>query len=83
MKEQLRNDILQVIVTECNLRVTPSLSMPLADLDIESVDIICTISALEERFSIDIPFDSTTNNLETVGDITTLVENLVSKGDQV
>ena len=74
----MSGEILGIIARECNLETLPPLSASLADLNTDSVDLLCSISALEEHFDIDIPFDGNAGGVETVGEIVTMVEQLVA-----
>ena len=73
----MRDEILEILARECDLDTIPALSASLTDLDTDSVDVICAINALEDRFEIEIPFDGNTTGVETVGDIVTMVEKLI------
>lgn len=73
----MREEILSIIARECGLDALPALSAPLAGLDADSIDMVCTVSALEERFGIEFPLDIGAIGIETVGDIVLMVERRV------
>ena len=52
----------------------------LADLKIESLDVVEIVFSLEEKFGIEIPFDAAQPQVkfETVADVVTAVEGLVA-----
>ena len=74
----MRDEILQVLAMECGLETIPALATSLSDLATDSLDVICAVNALEDRFDIKIPFDGNSTNVETVGDIVTMVERLIA-----
>lgn len=74
----MKDEVLRILAEECGLAAIPALSDSLSDLDADSVDIICAVNALEDRFDIEIPLDGNTTSIETVEDIVTMVEELVA-----
>ena len=78
----MKDEILQILAKECDLETIPALAASLSDLDTDSIDVICAVNALEDRFDIEIPFDSNSTNIETVGDIVTMVETLIAEEGQ-
>ena len=75
----MKDEVLRIIARECGLEELPALSASLAGLDADSIDVVCAISALEERFEIEIPLDTDTGGIETVGDIVTMVERQIAR----
>ncbi len=79
----MREEILGIIARECGLDEVPALSTPLAGLDTDSIDMVCTVSALEERFGIEFPLDIGAIGIETVGDIVRMVERRIARPGEV
>ena len=79
----MREEILRIIARECGLAALPALSAPIASLESDSIDLICAVSALEERFELELPLDSAETDMETVGDIVGMVERLAARGGDV
>ena len=77
MNTRVEREVLRIIARECDLEETLALSTSLASLDADSIDLISTIGALEERFGIEFPLEPGVIALETVGDIVTTVERQV------
>jgi acyl carrier protein len=57
----------------------------LKELEIESLDVVEIIFAIEENFDIHVPFNANDQDLEfeTVGDVVKAVENLIQERDCV
>ena len=57
----------------------------LNELEIESLDIVEIIFAIEEKFDIHVPFNANDQELEfnTVGDVVTAVEKLIRENSDV
>ena len=57
----------------------------LKELEIESLDVVEIIFAIEESFDIHVPFNANDQDLEfeTVGDVVKAVENLIQERDCV
>ena len=55
----------------------------LEELEIESLDVVEIIFAIEEKFDIHVPFNANDQDLEfdTVGDVVKAVENLIKEND--
>ncbi|MBT5496175.1 MAG: acyl carrier protein, partial [Alphaproteobacteria bacterium] len=55
----------------------------LQELEIESLDVVEIIFAIEEKFDIHVPFNANDQDLEfdTVGDVVKAVENLIKESD--
>lgn len=77
----MKDEVLQVIATECDLDEVPALSDSLSDIAVTSIGLICIVDALEARFDIEIPFDGNVTDVVTAGDIVALVEQLVAIED--
>ena len=74
----MQEEVLNIIVRECRLDEAPALSTPLAGLDADSIDVVCVIGALEERFGIEFPLGADPAGIESVGDIVTMVERRIA-----
>jgi len=70
----MREEILRIVARECGLDEVPAPTLSLVELDADSIDLICVVSALEERFGFQFPLDTSALELETVGDIVRTVE---------
>ena len=70
----MREEVLRIVAAECGLDEIPAPTLSLADLDADSIDLVCVVSALEERFGFQLPLDTPALELETVGDIIRMVE---------
>jgi nodulation protein F len=59
-----------------------SLSTPLADLNIESLDLAMIVFDIEDTFSIEIPYNANEDveDFKTVGSVVDRVKDLVQKG---
>jgi len=55
----------------------------LEELEIESLDVVEIIFAIEEKFDIHVPFNANDQDLEfdTVGDVVKAIENLIKEND--
>ena len=74
----VRREILAILKEECELASAPALADPLADLDVDSMAIVCAVHALEDRFDIDLPLEIDLTRFRTVGDLVETVERLVA-----
>ena len=56
-------------------------SASLQELEIESLDVVEVIFAIEEKFDIHVPFNANDQELEfdTIGDVVKAVENLIEE----
>ena len=70
----MREEVLRIVARECGLDEVPAPALSLVDLEADSIDLICVVSALEERFGFQFPLDNSALELETVGDIIRTVE---------
>lgn len=78
----IADDVLQIIAEKGQVdreRLAPDAS--LADLAIASLDVLEIVFALEDRFSVQIPFNANSAGQEfaTVGDIVRAVETVVGQ----
>ena len=74
----MREEVLRIVAREYGLDEVPAPTLSLVDLDADSIDLICMVSALEERFGFQFPLDVDALELETVGDIVRTVEKHVT-----
>ena len=74
----MREEVLRIVARECGLDEVPAPDRSLGELDADSIDLICVVSALEERFGFQFPLDTAALELETVGDIIRTVEKHAS-----
>jgi acyl carrier protein len=56
-----------------------SLDQKLEDLQVESIDLVEIIFAIEDEFDIDVPQDRDAMKLETLGDVVDGVQGLIEK----
>ena len=70
----MREEVLRIVARECGLDELPAPALSLGELDADSIDLICVVSALEARFGFQFPLDASALELETVGDIIRTVE---------
>lgn len=74
-------DTIQIIAKHAKGKAI-QLDDKLADLGVESLDVIEMVMELEEKFDVHIPFnanDTEMKDFQTVGDIVRAVENLVAQ----
>ena len=79
----MREEILDIVARELGLDEVPAPCASLAEFDPDSIDVICLVSALEERFGIEFPLDTAALELETVGDIVRKVEEHVAGREEL
>src|ERR1700749_3850614 len=78
---QLTDEILDIVAQKAMVdRSKLSLEAKLSDLQISSLDVVEIVFALEDKFSIQIPFNanSTSVEFETVGEVVSAVEKLIN-----
>ena len=76
----IANKIFDIVAKEKRLdRQTLSLDTKLEDIEIESVDLVEIIFAIEDEFDIDIPQDESDFKLETMRDIVDGVKRLIAE----
>jgi len=78
----VETDIFEIIAEKAAVardKITGSAS--LQELEIESLDVVEIIFAIEEKFDIHVPFNANDQELEftTIDDVVKAVENLISK----
>ncbi len=74
------NKIFEIVAKERRLdRSTLTLDTRLEDIQIESVDLVEIIFAIEDEFDIDIPQDEKSFKLETMRDIVEGVQRLIAE----
>ncbi len=79
----VESDIIDIIAEKANVpadKITREATMD--DLEIESLDVVEIVFALEEKFDIEIPYNANDQEREfsTVGDVIDAVQALVEKG---
>jgi acyl carrier protein len=76
----IASKIFDIVAKEKRLdRETLNLDTKLEDIEIESVDLVEIIFAIEDEFDIDIPQDESDFKLETMGDIVDGVKRLIAE----
>jgi acyl carrier protein len=79
----IESDIYDIIAEKAAVeRAQIHASAKLNDLEIESLDIVEIIFAIEEKFDVNIPFNANDQELEfeTVNDVVKAVESLSAEG---
>lgn len=79
----IENDIFDIIAEKAAVeRGKIHSSAKLQELEIESLDVVEIIFAIEEKFDIHVPFNANDQELEfeTVGDVVKAVEGLINEG---
>lgn len=83
----MESDILDIIAKQANIdRAKLARDANMADLDIQSLDVVEIIFALEEKFDITVPYNANDPSggtagvaFKTVGDVVDAVEKLVAE----
>lgn len=78
----VESDVFDIIAEKSAVeRSKLSLDAKLKDLEIESLDVVEIVFAVEEKFDIHVPYNANDQELEfdTVGDVVKAVEKLVSE----
>ncbi|MDH3702969.1 MAG: acyl carrier protein [Alphaproteobacteria bacterium] len=78
----VESDVFDIIAEKSAIeRSKLSLEAKLKDLEIESLDVVEIVFAVEEKFDIHVPYNANDQELEfdTVGDVVNAVEKLVSE----
>jgi acyl carrier protein len=78
----VESDVFDIIAEKSAVeRSKLSLDAKLKDLEIESLDVVEIVFAVEEKFDIHVPYNANDQELEfdTVGDVVTAVQKLVSE----
>jgi acyl carrier protein len=83
----IEKDVLDIIAKQANIdraKLTRDASM--ADLDIQSLDVVEIIFALEEKFDITVPYNANDPSgaaagvsFKTIGDVVDAVEKLINE----
>lgn len=79
----IESDIFDIIAEKAAVeREKIHAAAKLQDLEIESLDVVEIIFAIEEKFDIHVPFNANDQELEfeTVGDVVKAVEGLINEG---
>lgn len=74
----VRDQIFDIIAREARIdreRIEPASTLD--DLQIESLDVVQIIFAIEEQFQIYMPYNNPAFDIETVGDLVDTVERLL------
>ncbi len=78
--DRVAEKIFEIVAKERRLdRATLSLETRLEDIEIESVDLVEIIFAIEDEFDIDVPQEENAFKLETMGDIVAGVKRLIAE----
>jgi acyl carrier protein len=80
----VERDIFKIIADKAAVEREKVISnASLEELEIESLDVVEIIFAIEEKFDIHVPFNANDQDLEfdTVGDVVKAVENLIKEND--
>ena len=80
----VESDIFEIIADKAAVEREKVISnASLEELEIESLDVVEIIFAIEEKFDIHVPFNANDQDLEfdTVGDVVKAVENLIKESD--
>ena len=80
----VENDIFEIIADKAAVEREKVISnASLEELEIESLDVVEIIFAIEEKFDIHVPFNANDQDLEfdTVGDVVKAIENLIKEND--
>ncbi len=78
----VESDVFDIIAEKSAVECSKlSLDAKLKDLEIESLDVVEIVFAVEEKFDIHVPYNANDQELEfdTVGDVVTAVQKLVSE----
>ena len=78
----VESDVFDIIAEKSAVeRSKLSLDAKLKDLEIESLDVVEIVFAVEEKFDIHVPYNANDQELEfdTVGDVVNAVQKLVSE----
>ena len=80
----VESDIFEIIADKAVVEREKVISnASLEELEIESLDVVEIIFAIEEKFDIHVPFNANDQDLEfgTVGDVVKAIENLIKEND--
>lgn len=76
--KSVRDQVFDIIAKEGSIdrfRIEPQST--LRDLEIESLDVVQVIAAIEEHFQIFLPYDDSSIDIQTAGGLTEAVERLL------
>ncbi len=80
-----QSDITEIVAKQAKVEAsTLTAETALADLDLQSIDVVELVFAIEEKFDIEVPYAPGEQNtagisFKTVGDIVAAVEKLVAE----
>ena len=80
----VESDIFEIIADKAAVEREKVISnASLEELEIESLDVVEIMFAIEEKFDIHVPFNANDQDLEfdTVGDVVKAIENLIKEND--
>jgi acyl carrier protein len=83
----VESDVIDIIAKQANTdRTKLSADSRIAELDIQSLDVVEIIFALEEKFDISVPYNANDPSgaaagisFETIGDVVAAVEKLIAE----
>jgi acyl carrier protein len=83
----VENDVLDIIAKQANLdRGKLTRDAKMAELDIQSLDVVEIIFAIEEKFDITVPYNANDPSgvaagvsFSTIGDVVDAIQNLVNE----
>ena len=79
------NDIMEIVAKQAKADVAKlTRATRLADLDLQSIDVVELVFAIEEKFDIEVPYAPSDQNsagisFQTIGEIISAVDGLVAK----
>ncbi len=82
MTQSHTDEILDIIAQKALVdRSKLTLNASLADLNVSSLDVVEVIFALEDKFSVELPFNANSSavDIRTVGDVVALVEKKLAE----
>lgn len=79
-RSEVEQKIKEIVANQRRLKPSDlSLDQKLEDLQVESIDLVEIIFAIEDEFDIDVPQDRDAMKLETLGDVVDGVQGLIEK----
>lgn len=87
----VENDVLEIIAKQANIdRAKLTRNAEMAELDIQSLDVVEIVFALEEKFDITVPYNANDPSgaaagvsFKTIGDVVDAVQKLVDQKSAV
>lgn len=79
------NDVMEIVAKQAKVEaVTLKRETSLADLNLQSIDIVELVFAIEEKFDIEVPYAPSDQNtagisFKTIGEVVDAVKGLVAK----